>query len=49
LFTVQPNVKYLDSLKLAEQHAKDDKKGIWGPKGLKESPADYRKKHPRTN
>lgn len=47
LFTIQPNIKYLDSLKLAEQHAREEKKGIWGPKGLKESPADYRRKHPR--
>jgi micrococcal nuclease len=49
LYIIEPNVRYADMLRPAEQHARDEKKGIWGPRGLKESPAAYRKKHPRTD
>jgi micrococcal nuclease len=47
LFTIKPNVKYRDRLSRAEELAREEKIGIWGPKGLKEAPVKYRKKHPR--
>jgi len=47
LFTIPPNSKYGERLGSAEDTAKRDKKGIWGLNGLKEKPAEYRKKHPR--
>ncbi len=47
LFTIPPNVRYVSTFTNAEQRARQEKKGIWGEKGLKESPAEYRKKHPR--
>ncbi len=48
LFTIRPNNKYARLFSRAEHRAKQEKSNIWGPKGLKESPAEYRKKHPRT-
>jgi micrococcal nuclease len=47
LFTIQPNSKYADRLRKAQRIARDEKRGIWGPEGLKEKPLDYKKKHPR--
>ncbi|MCK9420568.1 MAG: thermonuclease family protein [Nitrospirae bacterium] len=47
LFTIKPNVKYRDTFSRAEQRARQELKGIWGPKGLKEAPVKYREKHPR--
>ena len=47
LFTIKPNVKYRGKFIRAEQRARRDLKGIWGPKGLKEAPVKYREKHPR--
>ncbi len=47
LFTIQPNSKYADSFRKAQQIARGKKLGIWGPDGLKERPLDYKKKHPR--
>jgi len=47
LFTIKPNVRYRERLTLAEKLVRQEKIGIWGPKGLKETPAKYRKKHPR--
>ena len=47
LFTIKPNVKYRNNFSRAEQRARQEMKGIWGPKGLKEAPAKYREKHPR--
>lgn len=47
LFTIAPNIKFTDRLTRAERRARQEKKGIWGQKGLKEQPHDYRKKHPR--
>lgn len=49
LFTISPNIKFADRLRRAEQRARQEKIGIWGPKGLKEKPLDYRRKHPRKN
>ncbi len=47
LFTIQPNSTYADRFKKAEQYARGEKRGIWGPDGLKEKPMEYKKKHPR--
>jgi len=47
LFTIQPNSKYRDRFKRAQRIAREEKRGIWGPDGLKETPLDYKKKHPR--
>jgi micrococcal nuclease len=49
LFTIKPNVRYEDKFFRAEQRARREAKGIWGPKGLKEAPVKYREKHPRKN
>ncbi len=47
LLTIQPNSKYVDRLRKAQKSAREDKRGIWGPGGLKERPLDYKKTHPR--
>ena len=47
MFTIKPNSTYADRFKRAEQYARGEKKGIWGPDGLKEKPIEYKKKHPR--
>jgi micrococcal nuclease len=47
LFTIKPNVRYRDRFSRAEKLARQEKKEIWGPNGLKESPVKYREKHPR--
>jgi micrococcal nuclease len=47
LFTFPPNVKYVDVFTQAQKDARQAGLGIWGPKGLKETPYEYRKKHPR--
>jgi micrococcal nuclease len=47
LFTIQPNSKYADRLRKAQRAARYEKRGIWGPDGLTESPRDYKKTHPR--
>lgn len=47
LFTFPPNVKYVDDLKAAQQEARDRGRGIWGEKGLRQRPVDYRREHPR--
>jgi micrococcal nuclease len=47
MFTIKPNTIYADRFKIAEQYARREKKGIWGPNGLKEKPIEYKKKHPR--
>lgn len=47
LLTIPPNVKYVDELRDAQQEAREKRLEIWGGKGLKEKPSDYRKEHPR--
>jgi len=47
LYTIPPNVKYTNELREAQKEARDMRLGIWGAKGLKEKPSNYRKKHPR--
>ena len=48
LYTIPPNVRYTNELREAQKEARDLRLGIWGEKGLKEMPNDYRKRHPRT-
>jgi micrococcal nuclease len=47
LFTIQPNSAYVERFRKAQQSAREEKRGIWGPDGLKERPLDYKKAHPR--
>ncbi len=47
LFTIQPNSRYSDRFRKAQRLARDNRKGLWGPDGLKEMPQDYKKNHPR--
>jgi micrococcal nuclease len=47
LFTIQPNSRYVDRFRNAQRKAREEKKGIWGPGGLRETPLEYKKKHPR--
>jgi micrococcal nuclease len=47
LFTVPPNVRYVNELTAAQTEARSNDLGIWSRKGLKEKPADYRREHPR--
>lgn len=46
LYTIPPNVKYVDRLVSAQRHAQMKKLGIWGKKGLRETPQQWRKAHP---
>ncbi len=45
LFTLSPNVKYAGRLAQAASRARNEMKGIWGPKGLRENPFKYRERH----
>jgi micrococcal nuclease len=47
MFTISPNVKYVEKFIRAEQRAQQEGKGIWGASGLDEPPVEYRTKHPR--
>lgn len=47
LYTVPPNVKYVEEFRKAQSDAREKRMGIWGDDGLKESPQDHRNKHPR--
>ena len=47
LFTFPTNVRYAERFRAAQKKAQEHKSGIWGERGLQESPYDYRKKHPR--
>ncbi|OGW37125.1 MAG: hypothetical protein A2Y97_10595 [Nitrospirae bacterium RBG_13_39_12] len=47
LYTFPPNVKHVDELRNAQKEAMDRKIVIWAEKGLSETPADYRREHPR--
>lgn len=49
LYTVPPNVKYVDELRVAQKEAREKKIGIWSKNGLKEMPSEYRFKNPRVN
>ncbi|MCX8031253.1 MAG: thermonuclease family protein [Thermodesulfovibrionales bacterium] len=45
LYTVPPNVKYVELLSEAQKKARNSKLGIWGKNGLKEKPKDWRREH----
>ena len=47
LFTFPPNVRYVDEFRRAQDEAKRKGLGIWGRGGLRETPREYRKEHPR--
>jgi len=47
LFTIQPNSKYADRLKKAQHSSREAKHGIWSTDGLKETPLEYKKAHPK--
>jgi micrococcal nuclease len=47
LYTVPPNVKYAERFVQAQKRAQALGKGIWGRDGLRESPGEWRKAHPR--
>jgi micrococcal nuclease len=47
LYTIPPNVRYVERLRRAQEMAVQKKKGVWGEKGLDERPSDYRKTHLR--
>ncbi len=47
LFTFPPNVKHVRSLRDAQRYARGNGLGIWGRDGLRETPGDYKRKHPR--
>ena len=47
LFAFPPNVRYAERFRAAQKKAQENKAGVWGERGLQESPYDYRKKHPR--
>jgi micrococcal nuclease len=47
LFTVPPNVRYVNELTAAQTEARSNELGIWNRKGLKEKPVDYRREHRR--
>lgn len=49
LFTVPPNLKYVDNLRIAQKEARQKELGIWSEKGLKERPFDYRKEQESKN
>ncbi len=42
LYTIPPNVKYVERLKRAQRIAQQQKKGIWGRSGLKLTPEQWR-------
>lgn len=47
LYTFPPNIRYVDEFKKAQDEARRKGLGIWGKAGLKETPREYRKEHPR--
>ena len=47
LFTLPPNIRHVGELRNAQHEAKGKSIGIWGRGGLKETPGEYRKEHPR--
>lgn len=47
LLTISPNVRHVDEFRKAQHNAREQKLGIWGSSGLKETPSGFREKHPR--
>lgn len=48
LFTFPPNVRHVGEFTSAQTEAREKRLGIWGNRGLKQMPVDYRREHPRT-
>ena len=44
LFTVPPNLKYVDRLTAAQSRARKEKRGLWATDGFACPPADFRRK-----
>ncbi|MDI6801218.1 MAG: thermonuclease family protein [Thermodesulfovibrionales bacterium] len=47
LYTIPPNVKHVERLIAAQKKAQTRKTGIWGKGGLRETPEEWRREHPR--
>ncbi|MCX8026729.1 MAG: thermonuclease family protein [Thermodesulfovibrionales bacterium] len=47
LYTVPPNVRYVDKFTKAQKIAQQQKRGIWGKQGLSMTPEEWRRKHNR--
>lgn len=47
LYTIAPNVKYVERFIAAQRRAQQKKAGIWGKGGLKMTPKQWREEHPR--
>ncbi len=47
LFTFPLNTRYVDRFRKAQREAREKRFGIWGPRGLRERPSTYKRKHPR--
>lgn len=47
LYTIPPNVKYAEKFTAAQKKAQARQIGIWGKKGLRKSPEQWRMEHPR--
>jgi micrococcal nuclease len=47
LYTFPPNIRYVDEFKKAQDEARSKSLGIWERGGIKETPREYRKEHPR--
>lgn len=45
LLTIPPNIRYVDDFKSAQREAREKKSGVWGKKGLRETPKHYRERH----
>jgi micrococcal nuclease len=43
LYTVPPNLKYVDRLQRAQQEARDRSAGLWGERGFNCRPSDFRR------
>ncbi|NTU42484.1 MAG: thermonuclease family protein [Nitrospirales bacterium] len=47
IFTFPPNVKYTEKLRTAQETARNQNRGVWGKKGLRQTPSQWRREHPR--
>jgi len=45
--TIKPNIRYYDRIQKAQAEAKRKGSGFWRRGGLKQTPSQWRKKHPR--
>jgi len=47
LYTIPPNVKYVERLASDQKKAQSRKAGIWSKEGLRKSPEEWRRENPR--